>query len=91
MELLKDSDYGVRISALQAIEKSGDTRFLDAVSGVVESDYDNRVVRTAMEVRRRLTQVQQNQFGELRAKYEQLSEENRRLRSEVEELKARLK
>jgi Homeobox associated leucine zipper. len=44
-----------------------------------------------MEVRRRLTQVQQNQFGELRAKYEQLSEENRRLRSEVEELKARLK
>ncbi len=91
MELLKDADYGDRISALQAVERSGDTRFLDAVSGVVESDYDNRVVRTAMEVRQRLIQAQQNQIGELRTKYEQLSEENRRLRSEVEELKARLK
>ncbi len=91
VELLGDADFGVRISALQAIERSGDTRFLDAVSRVVGSDTDNRVVRTAMEVRRKLVQAQQNQLGDLRAKYEQLYEENRRLRSEVEELKARLK
>ncbi|MEM0270975.1 MAG: M1 family aminopeptidase [Thermoprotei archaeon] len=91
VQLLEDADYGVRMSALQAIEKSGDIRFLSHVSRVVEKDADNRVVRTAMEVRLRLSRVQQDQLGELRSKYEQLSEENRRLRSEVEELKARLK
>ncbi len=90
-ELVRDPDYGVRINALQAMEKSGDTRFLPVVSSVAETDHDNRVVRTAMEVKRRLSQTQQNQLGDLRSKYEQLYEENRRLRGELEELKARLK
>lgn len=89
LELLKDGDYGVRQSALQAIEKSGDTRFLEAVSRVAETDVDNRVKRMALEVKRRL--LQQGQLGELRAQLERLSEENRRLRSEIEELKARVR
>jgi aminopeptidase N len=89
-QLLKDEDFVVKISAMEAMKKSGDPRFIPAIESVLATERNGRVIRSALETKRKLSNVLTDQIKQLREQCEQLSQENRRLRDEIEALKARI-
>jgi aminopeptidase N len=90
-ELLRDEDFVVRINAIEAIKKSGDPRFVPSVESVIASEQNGRVIRFALEAKRKLSNGFADQIKQLREQCEQLSQENRRLRDEIEALKTKIR
>ncbi|MEM3857536.1 MAG: M1 family aminopeptidase, partial [Thermoprotei archaeon] len=88
-ELSKDDDPMIRGAVVAAASASGDIRLLPVVSSIEAREINGRVSRMAQEARRKLS-VTPEQTSQLRDRLEAQEKEIRRLKDEIEALKARL-
>jgi aminopeptidase N len=88
--LLEDSDFRVRMAAVESLDLLGDARSVGALGRVVERDLDGRVRRRGREVIRGLEQRQPREaaLDGLREELARLQREHAALREQVAKLTA---
>lgn len=88
MKLLDDPIFLVQLSAVGAVERLADVRFLEALERLSESAFDGRVRRDAVEAIVRIREAQKvpAQVTGLRSDLDALREDQRKLQEKIETL-----